>query len=77
MNVNELTYNNLFSANHRTRMIQRYGYTGGMGISVEDLMWNWLRESLETPVYPEDHDCTMALDGYCAGCEAIAEFLDQ
>ena len=39
--INEIMYNsrdNLFSANHRNAMIQKYGYTEAERIKIEDLI---------------------------------------
>jgi hypothetical protein len=32
------SYDNLFSANHRNAMLQKYGYTEAMKVKVEDLI---------------------------------------
>lgn len=31
-------HDNLFNANHRTAMINKYGYTDGMSVTIEDLI---------------------------------------
>jgi hypothetical protein len=35
---------NLFSANHRSNMIARYGYTTAMSVTLDDLCYEWTLE---------------------------------
>jgi hypothetical protein len=36
---------NLFSADHRSKMIKKYGYTQAMSVTVDDLNFEWTMES--------------------------------
>lgn len=55
-----LIKDNLFSANHRSNMMLKYGYTGAMTVTVEDL----LDEMKGTPI--EDHDCHLSPEDGCS-----------
>lgn len=71
MNLHEQLADNLFHANHRTKMVSLYGYTEAMRVTVDDLCHTHIMSLVE----PEEHDCTLMLKGYCRGCEAIREAL--
>ena len=43
MNLQEQMVQNLFSANHRNAMIQKYGYTQAMTITVDELNFQFGR----------------------------------
>lgn len=44
---------NLFTANHRSKMIAKYGFTEAMRTTIEDLL---------------DHDCKASEESGCQGC---------
>jgi hypothetical protein len=39
--IQEQGYDNLFSANHRNGMIERYGYTQAMTVTIPELIEQW------------------------------------
>lgn len=49
---------NLFSANHRSKMIARHGFTEAMRITLEDLL---------------EHDCKGSEDSGCQGCLQVGK----
>jgi propanediol dehydratase large subunit len=75
MNPIEQYKDNLFSANHRNKMISRNGYTDAMSVTVGELVE---RVEIENAAdLQEAHECTIDLKGYCNGCEEIARVLNQ